>query len=114
MVVDYKTNRLGAPGEALTAWHYRPEALAEAMQAAHYPLQALIYSVAVHRYLRWRQPDYSPERHLGGVAYLFLRGMSGAAAPTVAGTPAGVFAWTPPAGLITDLSDLFHHGPARR
>jgi exodeoxyribonuclease V beta subunit len=112
VVVDYKTNRLAGRDEPLTAWHYRPEAMAEAMQAAHYPLQALIYSVAVHRYLRWRQPDYSPERHLGGVAYLFLRGMSGVDTPTVDGTPVGVFAWTPPPGLITDLSDLFDRGPA--
>ena len=76
MLADYKTNRLGSPEEALTAWHYRPEALQSEMEAAHYPLQALLYSVALHRYLRWRLPGYEPERHLGGVLYLFVRGMS--------------------------------------
>ena len=60
VVVDYKTNWLGADGEELTAWHYRPEALAAAMQHAHYPLQALFYVVALHRFLRWRLPDYAP------------------------------------------------------
>ena len=35
-VVDYKTNWLAAPGEELTAWHYRPAALAAEMQRAHY------------------------------------------------------------------------------
>jgi exodeoxyribonuclease V beta subunit len=110
VVVDYKSNRLGAWDEPLTAWDYRPDALADAMQAAHYPLQALIYTVALHRYLRWRLPDYSPARHLGGVAYLFLRGMSGPATPVVDGARVGVFAWTPPPGLITDLSDLFDRG----
>ena len=51
--------------------------MAEAMLHAHYPLQALLYGVALHRYLRWRQPGYDPERHLGGVLYLFVRGMCG-------------------------------------
>ena len=77
-VVDYKTNWLAAPGEELTAWHYRPAALAAEMERAHYGLQALLYTVALHRYLRWRLPGYDPDRHLAGVLYLFLRGMSGA------------------------------------
>ena len=76
LVVDYKTNWLGGFGtsgaEALTAWDYRPTALAAEMVAAHYPLQALLYSVALHRFLRWRQPGYDPDRHLGGVLYLSL------------------------------------------
>ena len=49
------------PGEDLTAWHYRPAALAAAMQRAHYPLQALLYMVALHRYLRWRLPGYDAD-----------------------------------------------------
>ncbi|MGI8683765.1 MAG: UvrD-helicase domain-containing protein [Acidimicrobiales bacterium] len=110
-VVDYKTNRLGGDDDrALTAWHYRPTAMAEAMQAAHYPLQALLYTVALHRYLRWRQPGYDPERNLAGVLYLFLRGMSGPSVPLVGGQPCGVFAWQPPPGLVVALSDLFDRG----
>ncbi|MGG7377518.1 hypothetical protein ACQ7B2_01550, partial [Escherichia coli] len=70
------------PGSApLAAEHYAPAALAEAMERAHYPLQALLYLAALHRYLRWRLADYEPERHLGGVLYLFLRGMTGGASP---------------------------------
>ena len=34
--------------------------LAEAMLHSDYPLQALLYVVVVHRYLRWRQPGYDP------------------------------------------------------
>ena len=112
VVVDYKTNWLGIEGEELTAWHYRPSALSDAMQRAHYPLQALLYMVALHRYLRWRLPDFDPDRHLAGVLYLFLRGMTGAAAPLMAGERCGVFAWRPPAGLIAALSDLFDRGAA--
>jgi len=111
LVVDYKTNWLGAsPGgdgdPRLTLADYTRERMADAMMAAHYPLQALLYSVAVHRLLRWRQAGYTPERHLGGVLYLFLRGMAGPDTPTVGSSPCGVFSWRPPAALVTELSDL--------
>ena len=46
------------------------------MERAHYRLQALLYTAALHRYLRWRLPGYDPERHLAGVLYLFVRGMT--------------------------------------
>ncbi|MGI8612790.1 MAG: UvrD-helicase domain-containing protein [Nocardioidaceae bacterium] len=111
LIVDYKTNWLGgAPGESLSAWHYRPAALTEAMLAANYPLQLLLYLVALHRYLRWRQPGYDPDRHLAGGLYLFLRGMSGPDTPLVDGVPCGVLGWTPPPGLVDDLSTLLAGG----
>ena len=47
------------------------------MASNHYPLQAHLYLVALHRYLRWRLPGYAAERHLGGYAYVFLRGVPG-------------------------------------
>jgi exodeoxyribonuclease V beta subunit len=91
----------------LTTWHYRAEAMAEEMQRTHYVLQALLYSVALHRFLRWRQPGYDPARHLGPVLYLFVRGMTGPGSPP----GAGVFTWTPPAALVTELSDLLAGRP---
>jgi exodeoxyribonuclease V beta subunit len=108
LIVDYKTNWLGVGGEELSVWHYRPAAVAAEMQRAHYVLQALLYTVALHRYLRWRLPGYDPERHLGGVLYLFVRGMVGAATPVVDGAPApcGVFGWRPAARLVEALSDV--------
>jgi exodeoxyribonuclease V beta subunit len=115
VVVDYKTNHLAPRGEEPLAWHYRPAALGEAMRAAHYPLQAAFYAVALHRFLRWRLGGYTPERHLGGIAYLFLRGMTGAANPTVDGAPCGVFSWRPPVGFVVELSDVLDgatDGPA--
>ena len=110
VLADYKTNRLSAPDEALSAWHYRPEALHEEMVAAHYPLQALLYSVALHRYLRWRLPGYDAERHLGGVLYLFVRGMSAVEPVRHADQPCGVWSWRPPAHLVESLSELFDSG----
>jgi len=111
VVADYKTNWLGAEGsEPLSAWHYRPQALNDAMAASDYPLQALLYCVALHRFLRWRQPGYDPRQHLGGVLYLFVRGMCGADNPVVDGQPCGVFGWRPPADLVVGLSDLLDRG----
>jgi exodeoxyribonuclease V beta subunit len=112
VVADYKTNRLGGSA-TLTSADYRADALADAMRHAHYPLQALLYSVALHRFLRWRQPGYDPAVHLGGVLYLFLRGMCGPDTPATDGVPCGVFSWAPPPALVTDLSDLLHTGDRR-
>ena len=40
-----------------------------------YDLQSLFYSVALHRYLAYRLPDYDYDLHFGGSYYLFLRAM---------------------------------------
>jgi exodeoxyribonuclease V beta subunit len=80
------------------------------MERAHYPLQALLYLAALHRYLRGRLPDYDADRHLAGVLYLFLRGMTGSGTPRVDGQPCGVFAWRPPTQLVEALSDLLDRG----
>ncbi|MEV0889931.1 UvrD-helicase domain-containing protein [Promicromonospora sp. NPDC050262] len=107
VVVDYKTNFLG-PAVA----DYSRDRMAEAMLHSHYPLQALLYGAVLHRYLRWRLPGYDPGTHLGGVLYLFVRGMAGpdtpdaGGAPGAVGSPAGVFSWQPPPALLVGLSDL--------
>ncbi|WP_435746898.1 UvrD-helicase domain-containing protein [Nocardioides sp. SYSU DS0663] len=106
VVVDYKTNWLGPVDQPLTAHAYRPDALDAAMGHSDYPLQALLYAAVLHRFLRWRQPGYDPEVHLGGVLYLYLRGMCGPATPLVAGEPCGIFAWRPPVSLVEALSAL--------
>jgi exodeoxyribonuclease V beta subunit len=81
-VADWKSNWLGerdAQGQPLACGpaHYGQAAMVELMAANHYPLQAHLYLVALHRYLRWRLPGYEPQRHLGGYAYVFLRGAPG-------------------------------------
>ena len=69
-IVDYKSNYLGEDKA-----DYHQAKLNQAMIAHDYPLQYLIYSLALHRYLGLRIADYEPKRHLGGVYYLFIRGM---------------------------------------
>jgi exodeoxyribonuclease V beta subunit len=106
MTVDYKTNWLGDLDAPLSAHDYRPAVLDEAMGHSDYPLQALLYTVVLHRFLRWRLPGYDPATHLGGVLYLYLRGMCGPETPRIDGAPCGVFAWRPPVALVEELSAL--------
>ena len=110
-VLDYKTNWLGPPEEPLTAAHYRPEAMAAEMLRHHYALQALLYAVALHRFLRWRLPGYDPAVNLAGVVYLFMRGMTGADGPVLGGARTGVFGWPAPPGLVPALSDALDAAP---
>lgn len=104
-IVDYKTNRLGDFEAPLTLWDYRPAAVRAEMLHAHYALQGLLYTVALHRFLRWRVPGYSPDQDLAGFFYLFVRGMAGPDAPA-----AGLFSWKPPGELVVALSDLLDEG----
>ena len=67
-VLDYKANWLG---DQLS--DYSEKSMDRAMEKHHYGLQALIYTVALHRYLASRIDDYDPQRHLGDSWYLFVR-----------------------------------------
>ena len=111
VIVDYKTNRLHQPGADDPIAAYHPRALIPAMEHSRYPLQALLYSVALHRYLRWRLgAAYDPDTHLGGVGYLFVRGMVGPGTPVARGVAHGVFSWRPPASAIIAIDHLFAVG----
>jgi exodeoxyribonuclease V beta subunit len=82
------------------------------MTHAHYRLQALLYVVALHRYLRWRLPGYSTAHNLAGAKYLFVRGMTGPDTPMVDNEPCGVFTWQPAPALVEELSDTLDRGEA--
>ncbi len=115
-VVDYKSNWLGErrivdgePVERCVAEHYTREAMQGAMRQHHYYLQYHLYTVALHRYLRWRLgPSYDYDRHIGGVYYLFVRGMNGRR--DLRGQPYGVFFDRPPRAVIEALSAVFSDG----
>lgn len=93
-VVDYKSNWLG---DSLP--DYGPDRLATAMANEQYYLQYLIYVVALHRYLKFRLPEYDYERNFGGVYYLFLRGI-------VPGKNSGIYWDRPGLGLVEDLERM--------
>jgi exodeoxyribonuclease V beta subunit len=103
LLADYKSNWLG-PVDGAGVDDYHPDRLAEAMLHGDYLLQASLYLVALHRFLRSRLPGYDYDRDVSGFAYLFLRGMIGPGTPCAPdGTPHGVFAGKPPRELVEDL-----------
>jgi exodeoxyribonuclease V beta subunit len=69
-VLDYKSNRLGG-GSRLS--DYAAASLERAMRDDHYRFQALLYTVAVDRFLRARLPGYRRSAQLGETIYLFVR-----------------------------------------
>ncbi len=69
-LADFKSNYLGDTPE-----RYTGEAMAASMEEHRYDLQALIYVVALHRFLESRLASYRYAEHFGGVYYLYLRGM---------------------------------------
>jgi len=66
-ICDYKSNRLPA---------YDVETCRQAMRDSEYDFQALIYTLALHRWCKFRlQSNYDYEKHIGGIRYLFCRGL---------------------------------------
>jgi exodeoxyribonuclease V beta subunit len=96
-VLDYKSNRLPAFDHA---------SLAQAMAASEYELQALLYVVALHRWLRLRRgAAYDYERDIGGALYLFCRGLQ-------PGSTQGIATLVFPRALVEGVDALFGGGAA--
>ncbi len=93
-VLDYKSNRL--PG-------YAPAQLDAAMRHSEYDLQALIYTVALHRWLRFRLGEnYDYARDFGGIRYLFCRGLDATRNPSP-----GLYAHCFAPELVQAVDELF-------
>jgi len=93
-VLDYKSNRLPS---------YETQALAEAMRHSEYDLQALLYTLALHRWLRFRLgAAYDYARDFGGIRYLFCRGLDAERADSP-----GIHAQRFEPDLVHALDDLF-------
>ena len=107
VVMDFKSNTLPMRGDRPETIDYGPLPLTVAMHHGNYVLQALLYQVALHRYLQLRLAGYDPSVHLGGSLYLFIRGMIGAGTPIMDGERGGIARWKPPPDLIVAVSDLF-------
>ncbi len=102
-LIDWKSNRLGQSAE-----DYTPERMEEAMQQNHYLLQLHLYTLALHRHLTTRLPDYSYETHFGGAVYIFARGID-PARPNH-----GLYEYRPEWKTVQALDSLFQHTPNAR
>ena len=98
-IVDYKSNHLGYSAE-----DYNQAAMEQAMIEHRYDLQYVLYTLALHRLLKNRLPNYDYETDIGGVYYLFIRGMN------LSDTQQGVFYTKPDYALIDALDRLFNKG----
>lgn len=106
-VTDWKSNRLDEDGMDTMIQGYDRKTMLAEMEHHHYPLQALIYGTAVHRYVRSRTPAGAVPPMVDGLAYFFIRGMVGDETPVDAdGNRHGVFTWQAPEGLWQELSDV--------
>ncbi|TGY51052.1 exodeoxyribonuclease V subunit beta [Rodentibacter caecimuris] len=94
-LLDYKSNFLGDKPR-----DYASDNLEKTMLHHHYDWQYLLYTLALHRYLKTADRNYDYARHFGGVFYLFLRGMNGE-------TQSGIFFDRPEMQLISELEEIF-------
>ena len=69
-LVDWKSNYLGNSVE-----DYGKNVLNNVMSKNFYILQYHLYVIALYQYLQLRIPEFSYERHIGGVYYIFIRGV---------------------------------------
>jgi exodeoxyribonuclease V beta subunit len=104
-VSDYKTNRIAPPHQRRDSClvHYTRPWMAWEMAHHGYHLQSLLYTVALHRMLRQRLPDYGYRTHIGGHLYLFLRGMVGPESRREGGSTLGVYSDRWPATVVLGL-----------
>jgi exodeoxyribonuclease V beta subunit len=105
-LLDWKSNFLGT-----TPADHAAAPVAQAVHAHGYHLQALLYLLALHRWLRHRLPGYDYDRHVAGAWVLFVRGVRPGWADA-AGRPAGVWCARPPRAVIEALSARLDGGVA--
>lgn len=92
-LIDWKSNLLGKdPG------YYKAENLIPIMQNDYYILQYHLYTLALHKYLKNRLPNYDYEKDFGGIFYIFLRGISKTKGPDY-----GIFRDRPQKKLILEM-----------
>ncbi|HEV3104249.1 MAG TPA: 3'-5' exonuclease, partial [Trinickia sp.] len=102
-IVDWKSNHLG-----MSVADYGAASLDAAMAQHAYHLQALLYTLALHRYLKARKVRYDYDAHIGGYIYVFLRGVRPGWRD--GDEPAGVHRRRPARALVEALDVLMGGG----
>lgn len=97
-LIDYKSNFLGGDFK-----DYSPSQMFKSIFTSRYDVQILIYSVALHRFLKTIVKDYDYEKDFGGVMYLFLRGLK----KDTDSISTGIYQIKPKFELVERLDKLF-------
>ncbi len=69
-IVDFKTNFLGFSYDL-----YNKKKISDIISYYGYDIQYLIYSLALHNYLKLNIKNYNYNYHFGGIYYIFLQGL---------------------------------------
>ena len=104
-VADYKSNIITENRNKQGL--YNREAMQRTIYDSHYDFQYVIYTVAMHRFLKHKLGDsYDYDTHIGGIYYLFLRGMRGENSE-INGSVPGVYYVRLPRELVEKADQFF-------
>ena len=95
-IIDYKSNYLGDGFQS-----YGFDEMKESIHEHFYDLQYLLYTVALVIYLQSKMPGFDYEKHFGGIAYIYTRGVNGSDSTT------GFYCTRPNVKLINEMMDVF-------
>ncbi|QJC37499.1 exodeoxyribonuclease V subunit beta [Enterobacteriaceae endosymbiont of Donacia thalassina] len=95
-ILDYKSNWLGN-----SYIDYRKKYIENDICLNRYDIQYQIYSLALHKYLKYRISNYSYDKYFGGVIYLYIRGINNKENKN------GIWETKPSFQLINELNKLF-------
>ncbi|QJC36270.1 exodeoxyribonuclease V subunit beta [Enterobacteriaceae endosymbiont of Donacia cincticornis] len=96
-IIDYKSNWLGYNSK-----DYEKNNLEKDICLNRYDIQYHFYTLALHKYLKYRIKDYNYSKCFGGIIYLYIRGLNQEIKKYN-----GVWETKPSSNLINKLNNLF-------
>ncbi|QJC37089.1 exodeoxyribonuclease V subunit beta [Enterobacteriaceae endosymbiont of Donacia vulgaris] len=95
-IIDYKSNWLGNNYK-----YYKEKNIKKDISLKRYDIQYQLYSLSLHKYLKYRIKNYNYKKHFGGVIYLYIRGIDDKKSKN------GIWETKPSLNLIEKLNKLF-------
>ncbi|QJC36683.1 exodeoxyribonuclease V subunit beta [Enterobacteriaceae endosymbiont of Donacia simplex] len=95
-IIDYKSNWLGDNYK-----DYKKKNIENDICLKRYDIQYQIYSLSLHKYLKYRIKNYNYKKHFGGIIYLYIRGIYDKRSKT------GIWETKLSLNLINELNKLF-------
>ncbi|QJC33867.1 exodeoxyribonuclease V subunit beta [Enterobacteriaceae endosymbiont of Donacia provostii] len=94
-ILDYKSSWLGK-----TCKDYKIKNIEKDIYLNYYNIQYQFYTLALHKYLKYRIKNYDYDKHFGGIIYLYIRGIN-------LKNNNGIWEIKPTSQLINKLNNLF-------